>query len=141
MRALIVAAAACGLLLVVLGAATGHNSAPPPGGDLEIFVASWMQEAERQDRLNTILLFGFVHVLSAIAAASLPFRSLLATVSGWAFLAGVAMFSGGLTAGMLLADQGGMANVLAKFVPVGGLAFMAGWILLMAAVLLKQREA
>ena len=86
MRVLIIAAALCGLLLVVLGATTGHNSAPPPG-DPDLYISSWMQDTERQALLNTILLFGFAHILAAIGAIALRLRGLLATASGWSFLA------------------------------------------------------
>lgn len=124
MRTLIIAAAIGGLLLVVLGASTGHDL-----------------DAQQQSRLNTILLFGFVHVLAAIGAAALPLRGALGKACGWAFLAGVLLFSGGLTARLVFGEQHAVANTLTMLVPVGGIAFMAGWILLIAAALMKRRNA
>jgi uncharacterized membrane protein YgdD (TMEM256/DUF423 family) len=140
MRALIVAAAASGLLLVVVGAATGHNSAPPPG-DPDLYISSWIRDTERQDLLNTILLFGFAHILAAIGTVALPLRGLLVRLSGWSFLAGVVMFSGGLTARLVLGEDGGATSAITMFVPIGGIAFMVGWMLLIAAALMKRREA
>lgn len=140
MRTLIVAAAVCGLLLVILGASTGHNSAPPAGDPG--LVTTWMiQETQRWDLLNTILLFGFVHTLAALGTAALPLRNSLAMASGCAFLAGVALFSGGLTIRMLLGEDSSVADALTMLVPVGGVAFMAGWILLIAAAAMKRRES
>jgi uncharacterized membrane protein YgdD (TMEM256/DUF423 family) len=137
MRTLIVAAAICGLLLV--GASTGHNSAPPAGGP-DLAMAWMIKETGRQDLLNTILLFGFAHVLAALGTAALPLGGLLFRLSGWGFLAGVVMFSGGLTARLLLGEDG-RVNALTMLVPVGGVAFMAGWILLAIAALVKRRES
>lgn len=140
MRILIVAAAVCGLLLVILGASTGHNSSPPAGDPG--LVMTWMiQETGRRDLLNTILLFGFVHTLAALGGAALPLRGALALASGCAFLAGVVLFSGGLTIRMLLGEQSGAANAFVLLVPIGGVAFMVGWVLLIAAALMKRRES
>ena len=124
MRALIVAGSVCGLLLVALGASTGHDLSP-----------------QRQDLLNTVLLFGFVHVLAAIATASLPLRGLPLKASGWIFLTGVVMFSGGLTARLVFGEDSAASNALTMFVPVGGIAFMIGWVLLITAALLKPHNA
>jgi uncharacterized membrane protein YgdD (TMEM256/DUF423 family) len=139
MRTLIVAAAIGGLLLVALGASTGHNSAPPPGDP--DYIAASIQESARQGLLNTILLFGFAHVLAALVTTALPFRGALTTAAGWVFLAGVALFSGGLTIRMLLGEDNGLANTFVMLVPIGGVAFMIGWILLIAAAAMKRRES
>ena len=48
-----------------------------------------------------------------------------ARVLAWAFLAGVALFSGSLYALAL-----GGPRLLGAITPLGGLAFMAGWVML-----------
>lgn len=116
MRAIIVASALLGLLLVAAGAAGAH--AVPI-------------EANRQ--WQSALLYGFVHTLAAIVAAILPFRNLLQFASGWAFVLSVLLFSGVQIGKIMLA---GIPTVptpldnLTFLVPIGGIAFIVGWLLL-----------
>jgi uncharacterized membrane protein YgdD (TMEM256/DUF423 family) len=63
------------------------------------------------------------------AAAQLP-ESPLIKYSGWLMLAGIVLFSGSL---YLLALTG--ERWLGAITPIGGLAFLAAWALLVAAVL------
>jgi uncharacterized membrane protein YgdD (TMEM256/DUF423 family) len=81
-------------------------------------------------------MFGFVHVLAALFAGTRPGR--LAGAAGWVFLAGVLLFSGVLC-GRLLAPGGAFESVVMA-VPLGGLAFMAGWILLGAGEVFGGRS-
>jgi uncharacterized membrane protein YgdD (TMEM256/DUF423 family) len=120
MRPLFVAAAVCGLGLVIVGAITGHG--PPEGASPEVVLAA----LEHASDLNTALMFGFVHVLAALFAGLRSGR--LSGAAGWVFLAGVVLFSGVL-AGRLLAP-GVVFDQVIMLVPVGGVSFMAGWILL-----------
>jgi uncharacterized membrane protein YgdD (TMEM256/DUF423 family) len=68
------------------------------------------------------------HALGLIAVGLLllqwPERSALAW-AGWAFVAGVALFSGSLYALALTGTRG-----LGAIAPIGGVAFIAGWIAL-----------
>ncbi len=57
----------------------------------------------------------------------------LAQAAGWAFLAGIVIFSGSL---YLLALSG--LRWLGAIAPAGGLALVAGWLLLAAAALLER---
>lgn len=54
----------------------------------------------------------------------------LVTAAGWAFVAGTVVFSGSLYA---LSLSG--ARILGAITPLGGLALLAGWLLLAAAAL------
>lgn len=117
MRALIIAASLLGLLLVAAGAAGGHSFVP----------------LEMASRWQSAFMYGYVHVLAAIAAAILPFRNRLQYASGWAFIISVPLFSG-VQIGKIM--MGGIAMTpttldgLTILVPFGGGAFIVGWLLL-----------
>ena len=75
------------------------------------------------------------HALALFAVAWLTTRAgaggagvKLAGVGGWMFLAGIVLFSGSLYAYSLTGVRS-----LAYITPVGGLAFLAGWILVAIA--------
>jgi uncharacterized membrane protein YgdD (TMEM256/DUF423 family) len=123
MRALIVAASVCGFVLVTAGAIGAHAAA-----------------VEAASRWDGALLYGFVHTLAALGAALLPFRSRIQLASGWTFVIGVVLFSGVQIAKMLSAS-GGVSpfDTLTILVPVGGLGFMAGWLLLGLSALLSPK--
>jgi uncharacterized membrane protein YgdD (TMEM256/DUF423 family) len=128
MRALIVAAALLGLLLVAAGAAGGHSAVP-----LEAAV-----------RWQSAFLYGFAHTLAAMIAAILPFRNILQYVAGWCFVLSVPLFSGVQIGKIML---GGIAmtptplDAVSFLVPVGGVAFIAGWLLVgLAAAIARQPD-
>jgi uncharacterized membrane protein YgdD (TMEM256/DUF423 family) len=121
---LVVVASVCGLALLAAGAAGAH-----------------MVPVAAANQWDGALLYGFVHTLAALAAALGPMRGRLAVASGWAFLAGVVLFSGIQLAKMMVAGAGGSSpDALTMLVPVGGVAFMAGWLLLGLAALMQQRR-
>ncbi len=126
MKSLVIAAAACGLALVAAGAAGAH-----------------MAPGEAAGRWDGSLLYGFVHTLAALAAAFAPLRGRrLAAASGWSFVAGVILFSGIQIAKMMTTSEGvSPLDPLTMLVPVGGIAFMAGWLLLGIAALMQRRDA
>jgi uncharacterized membrane protein YgdD (TMEM256/DUF423 family) len=72
------------------------------------------------------------HALALVAAAfaSARFPGAAATSAGWLFVAGTVLFSGSLYA---LALSG--VRALGAVTPLGGVAFIAGWIALAAAAL------
>lgn len=117
MRGLIVAASILGLLLVAAGATHAHTVSIDNNGQ-------W----------QSAILYGFVHTLAAIAAALLPFRNRLQLFSGWAFIASVALFSG-VQIGQIMWEgmTGAMTSPLESvsfLIPIGGVAFIAGWLLM-----------
>ncbi len=64
------------------------------------------------------------HALAMILAGLLAARGVAgATTAGWLFLAGIAIFSGSLYA-LSLTD----VKVLGAITPLGGVAFLAGWL-------------
>lgn len=98
-----------GLLWVALGAAIGHEPLPE-------VAAVYFEKAHR---------YHIIHTLAAIAVLALPVCG-----KSWAFLlwiAGVLLFSGSLYAMALLGLP------LRYVVPVGGVAFLGGWLWLAVA--------
>jgi uncharacterized membrane protein YgdD (TMEM256/DUF423 family) len=94
------------------------------------------QDAYRLDLAATGGRYGLVHAAALLGVAALAEFAPAAAgrrwlaVSGWSFSAGLVLFSGSL---YLLA--GGAPMALARLTPVGGLAFIAGWVALAVAAL------
>jgi uncharacterized membrane protein YgdD (TMEM256/DUF423 family) len=76
--------------------------------------------------------YHFYHtlVLLGIGLLALHCESKFLVASGWSMVAGILLFSGSLYA---LSTSG--TKILGAITPIGGLFFIAGWILLAAAVL------
>jgi uncharacterized membrane protein YgdD (TMEM256/DUF423 family) len=130
MRAVTIAAAICGLLLVAAGAAGAHLLSGEP--------------ISPRDQWTSALVYGFVHTLAALVAAFAPFRVRLKLASAWTFIAGVALFSGIQIVSMLTSKPVGGPSPfdgLSPLIPVGGIAFMAGWVLLGVAALIRRPNA
>lgn len=127
MRALIIAASLLGLLLVAAGAAGGHAMVP----------------LEATGRWHSAFLYGFVHALAAGFAAILPFRTWMQYAAGWSFVISVPLFSGVQIGKIML---GGIPmtptplDSLTMLVPIGGAAFILGWLLLGLSAALAPRE-
>ncbi len=79
---------------------------------------------------ETGVRYHFYHALGLLAVAWLSEQhpSSLAQASGWALTAGIVIFSGSL---YLLSFTG--LRWLGAVTPIGGVAFLAGWLLLLAA--------
>lgn len=86
-------------------------------------------EARLDERMlqiwETAARYQMYHGLGLLAVAWLAGQTqhTAATVAGWAFVAGIALFSGSL---YVLALSG--IKWLGAITPLGGLAFLAGWI-------------
>jgi uncharacterized membrane protein YgdD (TMEM256/DUF423 family) len=90
------------------------------------FAAHAIEAAKAQEWLRTGSLYGFVHVLAALAAVLLARLGLRGAGRACGpFLAGVAIF-----AGSLFAMAFGAPRWLGAATPVGGLAFLVGWAML-----------
>ena len=76
---------------------------------------------------ETAARYHLVHAFAAVFAADRATRdsSRGSRRAAWVFLAGVALFSGSLYALAL-----GGPRLLGAITPLGGLAFMAGWVML-----------
>ena len=108
MNRLGLAAALTGFAAVALGAFGAH------GLDLGGDALDWWDKAT---------LYGLVHAAAALAIA-ISSQTGLVRRSGWAFIAGVVIFSGCLYAMAL-----GAPRWLGAIVPLGGVSFLVGWAL------------
>ena len=108
-----------GALAVMLGAFGAHGL---KGKLSEKMLANYMTGVE----------YHFYHTfaLLAVGLLALHFQSKPLTASGWAFAIGIAIFSGSLYAMALT----GITR-LGAITPIGGLAFIIGWVLLATAAL------
>ena len=108
-------AAGNGFLAVALGAFGAHGLRDRLGAEL---MATY-QIAVQYHFYHALALFGVALLSQQFPSAALP------RVSGYLFLAGIALFSGSL---YVLALGG--VRWLGAVAPLGGLAFLAGWLCL-----------
>lgn len=105
-------AALLGALAVVLGAFGAHA------------LRDRLGEADRAI-FETAARYHLLHALAAVVAAERAARARAASTAGWAFVVGILLFSGSLY-GMAL----GGPRLLGAITPLGGVAFILGWLLL-----------
>jgi uncharacterized membrane protein YgdD (TMEM256/DUF423 family) len=81
---------------------------------------------------ETAVRYQMYHALAllAVASATVQWPGSTAALAGWSFTAGIVIFSGSL---YLLTLTG--TRWLGAITPVGGVALLAGWVLLAAAAL------
>jgi uncharacterized membrane protein YgdD (TMEM256/DUF423 family) len=83
------------------------------------------------------VFYHFIHAIGILLVALLARTSAISPASmdrvGWLLLAGIILFSGSL---YLLAFTG--VRILGAITPLGGIAFIAGWVLLVFEVLRSQ---
>ncbi len=128
MRLWLCVGAANGFIAVAIGAFAAHGLE----GEAWQSARQWLETGAQYQMAHALALLA-VAVLSGRAEDAA--RRWLA-VAGWCFLAGLVLFSGGLFV-MALAGVTGLGAV----VPVGGLAFLAGWAALFYAGLRHMRTS
>jgi uncharacterized membrane protein YgdD (TMEM256/DUF423 family) len=119
-RGLLLAAALLGAAGVALGAFGAHGLR----GRLD---------ARALETWETAVRYQLIHAAALLAIALSPHADAL-RLAGWLFAAGIALFSGSL---YLLALDIGPRSVLGPLTPLGGLAFIAGWLWLAKAALVR----
>lgn len=124
MRLLFALSAANGFLAVALGAFGAHG--------LRARFEGLPDAAKRLEWWQTASSYQLVHALAIGLAAVRAARAgaTLATFSGYAFTAGIVLFSGSLYAMTLTG-----VRALGAVTPIGGLCLLAGWACLFAAAL------
>jgi uncharacterized membrane protein YgdD (TMEM256/DUF423 family) len=112
-RLLIIVAGLAGASAVLLAAASAHSE--------------WQLSAEAQGWIGKGIRYQVWHALALLAVAALHRSgdSKQLTMAGVAFAIGIPLFSGGL----YLAAFSGL-RLFAWLTPLGGIAFVAGWLLL-----------
>ena len=108
-----------GLLGVALGAFGAHALKP------------MLVETGRVDTFELAVRYQFYHALAILLTGVLQhlFRASLFAYASWLFLAGVVLFSGSLY--LLCFSQ---VTTFAMITPVGGVAWIAGWLCLLIGV-------
>jgi uncharacterized membrane protein YgdD (TMEM256/DUF423 family) len=113
---------ALGAVAAFFGVAAGAFGAHALKGHLDAAaLATW----------QTAVLYNLVHALGTIAVGlfkPVPAAERACRRAGWCFVAGMALFSGSL---YLLALTG--LRPLAYLTPLGGVAFLSGWVLIAVA--------
>jgi uncharacterized membrane protein YgdD (TMEM256/DUF423 family) len=97
-------------------------------------------EPRMLETFETGVRYQMYHALAILAVGVLMSQGASGAalqVAGWAFLAGILLFSGGLYG---LALGLGPRNVLGPITPFGGISFLVGWIALAAAALTKAPD-
>jgi len=105
-----------GALLGSLGVGLGAFGAHGLRASLSAQALAWWQ---------TATLYQLVHALALVLTGLVALHAPRAGAAGWAFLIGSVVFSGTLYAMAL-----GAPRWLGAVTPLGGLALMAGWLLL-----------
>lgn len=108
-------AAVCGALAVVLGAFAAHGLKPH-------LSASLMQTYQ------TAVQYQFIHALALLAIINLPLSERSLEWVARSFLFGIVLFSGSLYAIVLTG-----VSAIGILTPLGGSAFICGWLLLFTA--------
>lgn len=114
-RPLLVVAALSGALAVILGAFGAH-------------ALDGVLDSRGRELWTTASQYHFVHTLALLAVALLPAAggsSRIAAIAGGAWLCGIVIFSGSLYL-LAVTDAGWLGAVT----PIGGVAFIGGWIAL-----------
>jgi uncharacterized membrane protein YgdD (TMEM256/DUF423 family) len=100
-----------GAVGVIAGAMAAHGASAP----------ELVETASRYQLLHAVALFGVALLMRSRGGR-------FAALAGWAFLAGCLFFSGGLYGRAFIASWS-----LGWVAPLGGTAFILGWLLLAAA--------
>lgn len=115
-RVFLILSGLLGFSAVALGAFGAHG--------LQSRLGSLPDAVKRLDWWNTAAHYHLIHALALALAAWLVHRGsgASALVAGWAFVGGVALFSGSL---YIMAISG--QTKLGVITPFGGLLFLVGW--------------
>ncbi|MEX2118482.1 MAG: DUF423 domain-containing protein, partial [Pirellulales bacterium] len=115
----------CGALLAALAVITGAFGAHGLQDRLDKQKLKPDQVAERLDTYETAVHYHMVHAMALVLVGLGGYhdRSKLLAVSGWSFLTGLVLFSGCL---YVLVFDG--PRWLGAVVPLGGAAFILGWL-------------
>ena len=116
-RAFLIIAAVSGLIAVILGAFGAHALR----GKLEPKLFDVFETGVRYQFFHTFALIAVALLIDKLGAAQL-------VPAGWLFVAGIVLFSGSL---YLLAVKSW--KWLGPVTPLGGLLFIAGWVMLLIA--------
>lgn len=112
------------------GADESWSSYPPHSVEVAgqpDYLTATFEIQKRSDNFNTAVRYQMWHTLALVGVALLAtqVRSVALNIAGFAFLVGIALFSG-----LLYAWSLGGPLWLVRVVPFGGVSFMIGWVAL-----------
>ncbi|WP_084007139.1 DUF423 domain-containing protein [Salisediminibacterium beveridgei] len=122
MKLFLMLAGVSGFLFVALGAFGAHA------------LNDKLEAMGYKATFETGVQYHMVHTLALVAVAILMSHlstTGLLTASGWAFIVGIILFSGSLYTLSLTGIR-----IFGAITPLGGVAFLAGWILLVVAAVM-----
>lgn len=119
LKYLLMCATFCALLSVVMGAMASHALK----ASLSVKELGWISTAAQYQMYHSLAIISVVLLMLNVGKQ----QHLL--MAGYGFLAGIVMFSGSL---YLLALEG--ARWLVYLTPLGGFAFIFGWLMMMLGV-------
>lgn len=112
-----------GAVLAGLSVAAGAFGAHALRGQLEPRMLEVFETAARYQMYHALALFAVAWLVQQTQAQA-------AQLAGWAFVAGILLFSGSLYAMALTG-----VRVLGAITPIGGVAFIVGWSALVVAAM------
>ncbi|QKS72857.1 DUF423 domain-containing protein [Paenalkalicoccus suaedae] len=122
MKLFLVLGGILGFLFVSIGAFGAHA------------LAARLESTGYAAQFQTGVQYHMIHAIAIVGVAilmnHLPSTGLL-TGAGWSFFIGIILFSGSLYALSLTGIR-----VLGAITPIGGLAFLVGWVLIVAAAII-----
>lgn len=120
-RLWIIVGGLAGFLGVALGAYADHG----------------VKDAHAMKILETASQYSVLHGLALLAVAALGRTrpSVILALSGLAFTGGIVLFTGGIVSTALTVDQ-----MFRPITPYGGIAYMAGWLLLAVYGMFVRRD-
>jgi uncharacterized membrane protein YgdD (TMEM256/DUF423 family) len=129
-RGWIVAGALLACLAVILGSIGAHG--------LEKMIGGMNEVPKRIENWNTGVRYQMYHALALVligVISNTQFAGRLLSLAGWLMLVGVLLFSGCLY-GWVFFDN----RTLVMIVPLGGLAWIIGWLSLGVGVLISGKD-
>ena len=131
-RLFLLIAAISGALAVILGAFAAHGLKSLPVQYLNAFETGVRYQMYHS---LVLLLLGLLMTPASLAVDQNITLSVYAKISGFAFIAGIVLFSGSLY-GLSLSQ--GKLNFLGPITPLGGLSLIIGWLFLAVTVWTRQ---
>lgn len=101
-----------------------------------------LEAANQQPVFETAVRYQMYHSFALIATGILTrfFTSKQISLSAWFFITGILLFSGSLYAMVALKVEGQVGlGGLGILTPIGGVFFILGWVMLLLAVLRKEK--
>ena len=107
------------LLAVIAGAYSAHSLG---GLNVTSGATKAFEVAQTFHMMHSIALFGLAALLAATDSRRTAWANWMLQIVGFAFLAGIMLFSGGIYYQVLGAVKSGV-----PLIPAGGISFMIGW--------------